>query len=217
MHVPWRPDWPRSILVGRRVLEAGIYSWMAGWGGLALVKLLGKPLGLTRAERVVWTEWADLGVRVGCTVACTLFAAGYALVVWGWARRPLMAPVWAIPLELRPDGKAFGRCTRWGAAFTALLMFRLILSLGFDDRGDDRLHRLPLVYFLAALALFLWYMADAYRERHTAVTTYLNVFGIPMAFVLFPVLWPLLVRFALYAVPPPPPFETAPADPRPLP
>ena len=76
------------------------------------------------------------------------------------------------------------------------MLFVFLLVHTWHD--EHFLRRTLGIYAIISLTAFIFYMAAFYSEkRHPVTTTYLNLYLGFFAFILIPILWPLLVILTL--------------------
>jgi drug/metabolite transporter (DMT)-like permease len=139
----------------------------------------------------------------------TIALAGIALSTAGWITNPRIAPRIELDYERRPDGGILARPIKLAGAALCAALIPLFVWLMARTWHDEHFWRRNLgIYAMVSLCAFIFYMAAFYSEkRHPVTTTYLNLYMGLFAFVMIPVLWPLLVILSLR------PAKDAPANP----
>lgn len=184
------PSEPKS-----RCIEIGQMLVIVAWGcltlGGAVVKLFfpnARGRGLTPELLCLLVPIWSLGVL------------GLLLVAVGWIMHPTISPRLHRPHPQRSDGRYFGPFVRALIIFTSGLCCFVFIAGPAIMIAEDGLTPLQTVvsYCVFCIFAFGFYLAAFYRERRDAVvTTYLNVFLFLFAFLLVPLLWPLVAFFQI--------------------
>jgi hypothetical protein len=142
-------------------------------------------------------------VRAGIT-ATSLFllipiwsvgGLGVLLSLTGWIMYPRMATELDVDWPTRGDGRYFSTFTRRLACFTTTLLCLAAIALLISPQESEPRWKLGLIaYVVVCVWAFTVYLSSFYSpKQHLATTTFLTLLTPLLAYVLFPVVWPILL------------------------
>jgi hypothetical protein len=136
---------------------------------------------------------------------------GVLLSLAGWVIYPRMEMELDLDFSVGVDGRYFSDFTRVIACLaTSLISLSMIVMLCMPDTSEPYWKLCAIAYFVFCVWAFTLYLSFVYEpRRHLATTTLLNLLTPLLAYVLFPVVWPMLLFFSLRSSPKAREFERA--------